>query len=107
MEKAPVNPDELPGQYNPENLLLEKELLSDLGQLMLNIPEKHRKVIYMKYVDEMSLRQIGLIMGVTGERIRQIISKSLMALKSNKVPAKRGFGQAREYYRKIKAGMPE
>ena len=45
--------------------------------------EKMRKVLELRYLEGMTLDQVGNIMGVTRERVRQIEQKAIRMLRSN------------------------
>ena len=45
--------------------------------------EKMRKVLELRYLEGMTLEQVGEIMGVTRERVRQIEQKAIRMLRAN------------------------
>ncbi len=45
--------------------------------------ERMRKVLELRYLEGMTLDQVGNIMGVTRERVRQIEQKAIRMLRSN------------------------
>ena len=45
--------------------------------------EKMRKVLELRYLEGMTLDQVGNIMGVTRERVRQIEQKAIRMLRAN------------------------
>lgn len=45
--------------------------------------ERMRRVLELRYLEGMTLEQVGDIMGVTRERVRQIEAKALRILRSN------------------------
>lgn len=81
INSAPVSEDTL-----PENRLLDKELKSALVELIDTLPEKERLVITLYYYEELLLRDIADIMGVTESRVSQIHSKVLLKLRNKLKP---------------------
>ena len=45
--------------------------------------EKMRRVLELRYLEGMTLEQVGEMMGVTRERVRQIEAKALRILRAN------------------------
>ncbi|MCL1905428.1 MAG: FliA/WhiG family RNA polymerase sigma factor [Clostridiales bacterium] len=66
----------------PESVLLKDELKSILAEIIESLPEKERLVVTLYYYEEMTLKEIGLTLGVSESRISQIHSKALMGLRS-------------------------
>lgn len=61
--------------------------------------EKMRRVLELRYLEGMTLEQVGDAMGVTRERVRQIESKALRLI--------RGNPDMREMARDVLAGINE
>lgn len=77
VQAAPVESDSL-----PENRLMKKELKKALVELIDTLSEKERLVITLYYYEELLLKEIADILGVTESRVSQIHSKVLMKLKT-------------------------
>ena len=45
--------------------------------------EKMRRILELRYLEGMTLEQVGELMGVTRERVRQIESKAIRLLRNN------------------------
>lgn len=71
-----------PLDESPERRLEEEEIKRILAQTIDMLPEKEKQVISMYYYDELTLKEIGLVLGVTESRISQIHSKALMTLRT-------------------------
>jgi RNA polymerase sigma factor for flagellar operon FliA len=82
INSAPVSEDSL-----PENRLLDKELKTALVQFIDTLPEKERLVITLYYYEELLLRDIADIMGVTESRVSQIHSKVLIKMRNKLAPS--------------------
>jgi RNA polymerase sigma factor for flagellar operon FliA len=70
-----------PSDESPEKRLEEKELKEVLIQTIESLSEKEKQVVSMYYYDELTLKEIGLVLGVTESRVSQIHSKALLVLK--------------------------
>ena len=66
---------------SPENILVNKELKSILGELIETLPEKERLVITLYYYEEMMLKEIAEILGVSESRVSQVHSKVLAKIR--------------------------
>lgn len=60
----------------------KKELKNILIDSIKSLPEKERLVINLYYYDELTLKEIALVLGLTESRISQIHSKVLIKLRS-------------------------
>lgn len=66
---------------NPEVNLEERELKNILASFIDTLPEKEKLVISLYYNDELTLKEIGAVLGVSEARVSQIHSKTLMTLR--------------------------
>lgn len=64
-----------------EQQVERQEMKSILGDLIDELPEKEKLVITLYYYEEMTLKEIAGIVGVTESRISQIHSKVIMKLR--------------------------
>jgi RNA polymerase sigma factor for flagellar operon FliA len=71
-----ASPDE-----SPEKRLEEKELKEILVKTIEALSDKEQQVVSMYYYDELTLKEIGMVLGVTESRISQIHSKAMMTLR--------------------------
>ena len=72
-------------EKNPEPMALEGDLRHAVRQLLLQLPERHAKILRMRFGidlrDDCTLDQIAQQQGVTRERIRQLEAQALNALR--------------------------
>ncbi len=66
----------------PEERLENKELKEILGNLIEMLPEKERLVVTLYYYEEMTLKEIAGLLGVTESRTSQIHSKVILKLRT-------------------------
>ncbi|MFC0188871.1 FliA/WhiG family RNA polymerase sigma factor [Fictibacillus aquaticus] len=65
----------------PENQLLRDELHSELALVIGQLPEKEQLVVSLFYYEELTLTEIGQVLGLSTSRISQIHSKSLFRIR--------------------------
>ena len=70
------------GQADPLKDLLEGEKVGIIARALDRLPEKERLVISLYFYEELNLKEIGEIIGVTESRASQIRSRALLRLKS-------------------------
>jgi len=67
---------------DPLNDLLESERVEIIARALDRLPEKERLVITLYFYEELNLKEIGEIIGVTESRASQIRSRALLRLRS-------------------------
>ncbi len=70
------------GQADPGAGITTRELAGLIEEQLEKLPEMQRKVLALYYVEDMRLREIAEVFGVTESRICQIHSKAILALKA-------------------------
>jgi RNA polymerase sigma factor for flagellar operon FliA len=70
------------GAENPQNRMMAKQLLHSLGEAIESLPEKERIVITLYYYEELNLKEIGEVLGLTESRISQLHSQAVIRLKA-------------------------
>ncbi len=68
-------------QGNPEEHMLQKEMSRLLASAIEDMPENESKVLKLYYEEELLLREIAQILGVSESRISQIHKKALVRLR--------------------------
>lgn len=69
------------GIQTPEQELMRQELKSMLAGAIDKLSEKERLIVSLYYYDELKLKEIAVILGLTPARVSQMHSKALMKLK--------------------------
>jgi RNA polymerase sigma factor for flagellar operon FliA len=67
---------------NPHAQLQSKELIVALGGSIDTLPEKERTVITLYYYEELNLKEIGAVLGLTESRVSQLHSQAIVRLRS-------------------------
>ena len=66
----------------PEEQTMIEELKRLLSEFIDTLPEKEKMVINLYYFEELTLKEIGMIIGVSESRVSQLHSKALIKLKN-------------------------
>jgi RNA polymerase sigma factor FliA len=75
-----ILPDEK--QANPSDVTQENELKAELVTAIKNLPERERLVLSLYYYEELTLKEIGHVMGITESRICQLHARAILNLKA-------------------------
>ena len=67
----------------PPNLLENDEIKELLAKNIGSLPERERAVIELYYFGELTMREVGLKLGVTESRVRQLHSSAVLRLKGH------------------------
>jgi RNA polymerase sigma factor for flagellar operon FliA len=70
------------GALQPQAALAEVALREALGDAIARLPERERLVVTLYYYDELTLREIGDVLGVTESRVSQMHTKAILRLKA-------------------------
>jgi RNA polymerase sigma factor for flagellar operon FliA len=66
---------------DPADLLESTDLRDTLADAIARLPERERIVVALYYYDNLSLKEIGEILGVTESRVSQLHTKAVLRLK--------------------------
>jgi RNA polymerase sigma factor FliA len=66
----------------PETALDETETREALGDAISRLPEREKLVVTLYYYEELTLREIGEVLGVTESRVSQLHTKAILRLKA-------------------------
>jgi RNA polymerase sigma factor for flagellar operon FliA len=68
-------PDSPEGQ--PDRVCARRQLRSTLAEAIGHLPKRYQKVVFLYYTNEMTMREIGEILGVNESRVSQIHKTAL------------------------------
>jgi RNA polymerase sigma factor for flagellar operon FliA len=71
-----------PAAVDPQSEAQTAELKDRLADSIESLPERERLVIALYYYENLTLREIGEVLGVTESRVSQLHTKSVLALRS-------------------------
>lgn len=84
-EGHPLNLSDILGddeEKGPHQQVASAQLAQALGSAIETLPEKERLAVTLYYYEEMNLKEIGAVLGLTESRICQILSQAMTRLKS-------------------------
>ena len=67
---------------DPELSLEQTEMKEALGEAIARLPEREKLVVTLYYYEELTLREIGEVLGVTESRVSQLHTKAVLRLKA-------------------------
>jgi RNA polymerase sigma factor for flagellar operon FliA len=71
-----------PHSVDPQEILDAGELKDRLADAIARLPEREKLVIALYYYENLTLREIGEVLGVTESRVSQLHTKAVLRLKS-------------------------
>ena len=66
----------------PQTALAATETREALGEAIARLPEREKLVVTLYYYEELTLREIGEVLGVTESRVSQLHTKAVLRLKA-------------------------
>ncbi len=79
---------------SPEFSLEQTELNDALAEAIARLPEREKLVVTLYYYEELTLREIGEVLGVTESRVSQLHTKAVLRLKARLSGAVRATADA-------------
>ena len=67
---------------DPQAALHATELREAMGEAIARLPEREKLVVTLYYYEELTLREIGEVLGVTESRVSQLHTKAILRLKA-------------------------
>jgi RNA polymerase sigma factor for flagellar operon FliA len=82
-------------ETHPDHICAREQLRSMLGVAIQTLPERYQKVVSLYYTGEMTMKEIGNILGINESRVSQIhkaaLEKMAVALESNGITSSQAF----------------
>ena len=72
-----------PNAVDPESEAQSSEVKDRLADAIESLPERERLVIALYYYENLTLREIGEVLGVTESRVSQLHTKAILRLKAH------------------------
>jgi RNA polymerase sigma factor for flagellar operon FliA len=64
-------------ETQPDNMCAREQMRSVLGDAMKTLPERYQKVVLLYYTNEMTMKEIGGVLGINESRVSQIHKSAL------------------------------
>ncbi|HEY7003405.1 MAG TPA: RNA polymerase sigma factor WhiG [Gaiellaceae bacterium] len=71
-----------PTAAEPQSAMAHTEVREALGEAISRLPEREKLVVTLYYYEELTLREIGEVLGVTESRVSQLHTKAILRLKA-------------------------
>lgn len=86
----PCNPD-----VQPDSMCAREQLRAKLAAAMKSLPDRYKKVVMLYYTNDMTMKEIGGLLGINESRVSQIHKSALekmgVALQSAGITSSRAF----------------
>lgn len=82
---------ESPHSRNPDTIVEKQEIKRVIVEAINELPDKEKKVLVLYYYEDLTLKEIGAVLGVTESRISQLHTKAIMRLRGRLTNVKRGI----------------
>lgn len=69
------------GRRGDQDFVVSREMYAGLVVALSMLTEKEEKILYLRFKDKMSYKEIGAIYNLSSDRIRQIVEKALRRLR--------------------------
>jgi RNA polymerase sigma factor FliA len=79
---ALIDTIEDPQAAEPQTAMALTEIRESLGEAIARLPEREKLVVTLYYYEELTLREIGEVLGVTESRVSQLHTKAILRLKA-------------------------
>src|SRR5213592_1472059 len=67
---------------DPQSILSQTEMKEAIADAIARLPEREKLVVTLYYYEELTLREIGEVLGVTESRVSQLHTKAILRLKA-------------------------
>jgi RNA polymerase sigma factor for flagellar operon FliA len=81
---------------DPQGQLAETEMKEAIADSIARLPEREKLVVTLYYYEELTLREIGEVLGVTESRVSQLHTKAILRLKARLAGSPRSTALERE-----------
>jgi len=82
-------------EFEPDRICQRRQLQGTLARAIHSLPERYQKVVFLYYTNDLTMKEIGEILGVNESRISQIhktaLKKMAVALESEGIHSAQAF----------------
>ncbi len=82
---------ESPASMNPDIIVEKGEIKQVIMAAIQELPDKEKKVLVLYYYEDLTLKEIGHVLGVTESRISQLHTKAIMRLRAKLTSVRKGI----------------
>ena len=81
-EDEPVHEAPAKANHAPDQMFARSQMRSKLASVMQDLPERYQQVVQLYYEREMTMKEIGSVLGVNESRVSQIHKSALARMQS-------------------------
>lgn len=70
------------GEADPLRAVLSQERVGLVGEAIKRLPEREKMVVTLYYQEELTMKEVGTVLGLTESRVSQLHSQAMIRLKS-------------------------
>jgi len=82
---------ESPKSMNPDVIVERSEIKKIIIHAIQELPDKEKKVLILYYYEDLTLKEVGAVLGVTESRVSQLHTKAVMRLRAKLMNIKKGI----------------
>jgi RNA polymerase sigma factor for flagellar operon FliA len=80
-----------PKTYNPDVIAERNEIIRIVFNVIQELPEKEKQVMILYHYEDLTLKDIGRIMGITESRVSQLHTKAMLRIRVKLTNARKGI----------------
>jgi RNA polymerase sigma factor for flagellar operon FliA len=82
---------ESPSSLNPEVIAERDEIRRVIVEAINELPDSEKKILVLYYFEDLTLKEIGQVLGVTESRVSQLHTKAILRLRSRLKNSRKGI----------------
>ena len=82
---------ESPASLNPEVIAERDEIRRVIVEAINELPDNEKKILVLYYFEDLTLKEIGQVLGVTESRVSQLHTKAILRLRSRLKNSRKGI----------------
>ncbi|MDR0472554.1 MAG: RNA polymerase sigma factor WhiG [Treponema sp.] len=82
---------ESPASLNPDVIAERDEIRRVIVEAINELPENEKKILVLYYFEDLTLKEIGLVLGVTESRVSQLHTKAITRLRARLKNSRKGI----------------
>ena len=82
---------ESPSSLNPEVIAERDEIRRVIVEAIDELPDNEKKILVLYYFEDLTLKEIGQVLGVTESRVSQLHTKAILRLRSRLKNSRKGI----------------
>jgi RNA polymerase sigma factor for flagellar operon FliA len=80
-----------PDSLNPDVIVERDEMRRIIIDVITQLPEKEKKIIVLYHYEDLTLKEIGQVMGITESRVSQLHTKAMLRIRAKLTNVRKGI----------------